>query len=106
MIKPTVGRKVWYRPQASDMMGPSPMISMPGEPLDATIVAVWGDRMVNVQVLDVYAKAFTKMSVQLLQEGDVPPTGADGKPLGGYVEWTPYQNGQAKKHEVGPMVAQ
>lgn len=105
MIKPTVGRKVWYRPLVTDGHGPHPMLYRPGEPLDATVLAVWGDRMVNVLVFDIYGKPFTKTSIQLLQEGDVPPLGMDGKPLGGYVEWMPYQQGQAKKHEVGPMVA-
>ena len=97
MIKPTVGRKVWYRPLVTDGHGPHPMLSRPGEPLAATVLAVWGDRMVNVLVFDIYGKPFTKTSIQLLQEGDTPPPGLDGKPLGGYVEWMPYQQGQAAK---------
>lgn len=106
MITPTVGRKVWYRPSRSDLTGPLPM-SMIGnpdfnpQPLDATVLAVHGDRLVNVLVLDVYGEPFTKTSVKLIQEGDETPKTADGAEAFGYVEWMPYQTAQAKKHEDG-----
>lgn len=102
MIKPTVGRKVYYRPSRSDLTGPVPM-SMQGnpdhnpQPLDATILAVWGDRLINVQVLDIFGKAFTKTSVTLIQAGDETPKTVDGAEAFGYVEWMPYQNTQAAK---------
>lgn len=96
VISPTVGRKVWYRPSAGDQLGPIPMSAIPGQPLDATIVAVWGDRCVNVQVLDTQGKPFTKTSVTLLQPGDEPAKDMGGKEVGGYVEWMPFQVGQAK----------
>lgn len=98
MIKPTVSRKVWYRPSAFDLQGPGAMqIVNREQPLDATVLAVWGDRCVNVLVLDITGKPFTKMSVTLKQEGDVMPVDPDtGKEHGGYVEWMPYQQGQAK----------
>ena len=99
VIKPTVGRKVWYRPSKNDQTGPIPMSCAAGQPLDATVVAVWGDRIVNVLVLDAYGRPFTKTSIPLLQEGDIPTLDADDKPVGGYVEWMPYQQGQAKKAE-------
>jgi hypothetical protein len=69
-------------------------------PLDATIVDVHGDRMVNLVIFDSYGKQFNKTSVTLIQEGDAIPLGAESKPVGGYCEWMPYQNGQAKKHEA------
>lgn len=114
IIIPTVGRKVWYRPSKSDLMGPVPM-AVNGSidagncaPLDATILAVWDFRCINVQVLDVTGKAFTKMSITLRQEGDMPPNiDSEGNDLGGYVEWMPYQQGQAKKDATtGPAIAQ
>lgn len=103
MIKPTVGRKVWYRPSKSDQTGPIPM-TFAGQPLDATIIAVWGDRMVNLLVIDVYGKAFPVLSCTLLQDGDEPQKDADGNIVGRYAEWMPYQSAQAAKPV--PIVAQ
>lgn len=102
MIKPTVGRKVWYRPSLNDLQGPIPMymVGHPNtepQPLDATVLAVWGDRCINVQVLDITGKAFTKTSVLLLQEGDPTPKTPEGNEVFGYCEWMPYQVGQAAK---------
>lgn len=94
MIYPTVSRKVWYRPSKSDATGPKPMAFMADQPLDATVVAVYGERMVSVLVKDIYGRTFPVLSVTLVQEGDPKPE--DGR----YVEWMPYQNGQAKKAEV------
>ena len=107
MIKPTVGRKVWYRPSKFDMSGAGAMQAAsagPGgemQPLDATVIAVWGDRMVNLLVVDITGKLYPKLSVTLLQEGDAPGKDADGNVIGGYAEWMPYQQGQAKKAEAG-----
>lgn len=92
MIKPTVGRKAWYRPSPNDVLGPMPMLYSPDQPLDATIIYVWGDRTVNVLVTDMYGKQFPVSSCTLVQEGDP-------KPDGRYVEWMPYQQGQAKAAE-------
>ena len=64
------------------------------------MLCVWGDRCVNVQVLDITGRAFTKMSVMLLQDGDQPPQTPDGKDAGGYVQWMPYQIGQAKASQT------
>ena len=109
IIKPTVGRKVWYRPSAYDLMGPVPMCgsTAPGaQPLDATIIAVWGDRMVNVLVTDSMGKQFPVLSVTLLQAGDEPPKDAEGNIAGRYVEWMPYQQGQAAKTEATEKASQ
>lgn len=109
---PTVGRKVWYTPSANDKCGPVPMIvtgpldGRQHQPLDATIIAVWGDdRMVNVLVTDVYGRQFPVLSCDLLQDGDQPKTDADGVPIGRYVEWMPYQKAQAAKPDVHPALA-
>lgn len=103
MIKPTVGRKVWYRPSKSDLLGSFPMTAQRGQPLDATIVAVWGDRMVNVVVFDTNGKMFPLTSVTLIQDGDDKLKDANGDEVGRYVEWMPYQQGQAKA--AAPVVA-
>lgn len=111
MITPTVGRKVWYRPSRNDLLGPSPM-TMQGnpdtnpQPLDATVLAVWGDRCINIQILDITGKPFAKTLATLLQEGDATPKTIDGKEAYGYAEWMPYQVGQAKKHEAGEAAPQ
>jgi hypothetical protein len=102
MMKPTVGRKVWYRPSKFDLTGPGAM-QIAGsldagnsQPLDATVIAVWGDRMVNVLVTDIVGKQFPLLSVTFVQEGDTPPTDAEGQELGRYVYWMPYQIAQSK----------
>lgn len=101
MIKPTVGRKVWYRPSNFDRQGPGAMTVSTGQPLDATVIAVWGDRMVNVLVTDILGKQFAKLSVPLFQDGDDESVkNASGEGGGGYAEWMPYQTTQANKEEA------
>lgn len=87
MIKPTVGRKVWYWPSANDKTGPVPMYQQAGQPLDATIIAVHGDRMVNVLVTDTMGRQFPVLSCELLQPGDEPRASVDGHIIGRYVEF-------------------
>lgn len=109
IITPTVGRKVWYRPCANDLIGPIPMCGSmaPGaQPLDATVIAVWGDRMVNVLVTDSIGKQFPVLSVTLLQDGDEPPKDAEGKVVGRYVEWMPFQRGQVAQAPVTKEIQQ
>lgn len=109
IIKPTVGRKVYYRPSANDLKGPVPM-NMAGpqddpekaQPLDATVIAVWGDRMINVLVTDIMGKQFPVLSVDLLQPGDKPKKDKDGKIIGRYCEWMPYQVIQAAQPPAMP----
>lgn len=96
VIAPTVGRKVWYWPSASDKTGPVPMTQQTGRPLDATVIAVHGDHMVNVLVTDVMGRQFPVLSCELVQPGETPRANADGQVYGRYVEWMPYQVGQAK----------
>ncbi len=92
IIKPTVGRKVWYRPCANDKTGPVPMSAAKNQPLDATVIAVWGDRLVNVLVTDTQGKQFPVLSVDLLQPGDEPRKDTEGNFAGRYVEWMPHQS--------------
>ena len=103
IITPTVGRKVWFRlngvnelekPRSgaeTALVRALPSVADPTRPLDATVVYVWNDRVVNLHVLDHYGNPFIATSVTLMQEGDTPPQ------FGFYAEWVPYQLGQAKK---------
>jgi hypothetical protein len=92
MIKPTVGRKVWYRPGSHELKN---LATSGGQPLDATIVCVHSDSLVNVACYDANGTPFTRTSVHLHQEGVDLPAG-----ISSYVEWMPYQNAQAAKHEA------
>lgn len=99
VITPTVGRKVWFRPNGIATLqkaGAPPhevsgLFVLDNQPLDATVVYVWNDRMVNLAVLDHYGHPFVATSVPMLQPGDPVP------PVGFYAEWMPYQQGQARR---------
>jgi hypothetical protein len=99
MIVPTVGRKVWYRPSEQDKAGvaDTPMEVNGDEPLDATVIAVWGDRLVNLAIFDIYGTLHARRSVPLLQDGDARPHG------GRFAEWMPYQTAQAAKVPTGDV---
>lgn len=110
MITPTVGRKVWYRPSKFDVQGPGAMSVVydadgTPKPLDATVLAVWGDRCINVQVLDIMGKPFTKTSITLIQEGDSTPKNPEGSENYGYVEWMPYQTKAAAREPALDVLA-
>jgi len=86
MITPTIGRIMWYWPvrEARD-----------DQPWPAIVTKVWGDNMVNLAVWDHEGNGKSKSSVPIVQDGS-PYTIGDSP----YVEWMPYQIGQAKKHET------
>lgn len=96
LIVPSVGRKVWYRPCENDLKGPIPMATVKDQPLDATVIAVWNERLVNVDVIDITGRHFSILSCDLLQEGEEPKTDANGNATGRYCEWVPYQLSQVK----------
>jgi hypothetical protein len=89
LIVPSVGRKVWYRHNEDDRT--AGMQIARGQPLDATVLAVWGDRCINAEVTDVVGQKFVRRSWLLKQQGDEFPDGVS------YFEWMPYQTGQAAK---------
>lgn len=93
MIKPTVGRVVWYRPSEEDLVSMTTFHDVPAQPLAAIVAYVWNDRLVNLTVSDHNGATQQRTSVPLVQEGDTPFAG------GRYCEWMPYQVGQAKKHD-------
>lgn len=90
VIKPTVGRVVWYYPDGS---------SEATQPLAAMVTAVWGERCVNLAIFEANGVPMSHppTSVALVQEGDDLPKRTDGR-LCRHCRWMPYQIGQAKKH--------
>lgn len=86
MIKPTVGRVIWYYPAGR---------SHTEQPNAAFITYVHSDTMINVGGFDHNGIPFASTSVLLLQD-----EGSYGNPGGGpWACWMPYQKGQATKTE-------
>jgi hypothetical protein len=94
MIKPTIGRKVWFWFNPQDQHGsPTPLRIVrydPKQALDATVVFVHNDRLVNLDVVDHTGEHWPLLAVPLVQKGDQAPVDH------GYCEWMPYQQGQAE----------
>lgn len=88
MIEPTIGHKVWFWPS----LGNRPMYNIinVSQPLDATIVYVHNDSMVNLHIVDHIGHEYSLQSVKLLQHSD--PKGWDFD----YAEWMQYQKAVAK----------
>lgn len=97
IIKPTIGRRVWYWPSAWDLdqvANPNAMTASDrSQPCDAGICCVWNDSMVNLTVADHNGKMHARSSVLLLQPGS-------GNTEGGYAQWMPYQAAQAAKDKA------
>jgi hypothetical protein len=93
MIKPTIGRVVWYyaggRNQRDGKGG-----FTGDQPNSAQIAYVHNDRLINVGYLDHNGLPRHATSQLLLQEGDAEP--AD--PTTPFASWMPFQIGQAKAH--------
>lgn len=95
MIKPTIGRVVWYWPNAHDLKTLGAFAyEGSDQPFAATVSFVHSDRMVNLSVVDHNGSQYERRSVTLLQDGDTVNSKA------GYAEWMPYQKGQAAKTEA------
>lgn len=84
VIIPTVGRVMWYWPNAKDRSD---------QPLAALVTRVIGDHSVNLVVFATDGTPQGTTGVPIVQEGG--PYSAGDSP---YAEWMPYQIGQAKKH--------
>jgi len=91
MIKPTIGRQVWF--WKADAVLPADDITQPDQPEAATVCYVWGDSMVNLQVIDRNGVARAETSVSLRQPED-PQWHTTP-----FCEWMPYQKGQAARTE-------
>ena len=92
MIKPTVGRVMWYRP-GDYLIG---LVEHdPAQPMTAHVCYVWNDNMVNLLVIDHAGNTQVRTSVPIVQDGS--PYTAGPSP---YAEWMPFQKGQAAKTEA------
>ena len=89
VIAPSVGRKVHFYP-GNVQFHSKPHCINPAVPMDATVVFVWSDRMVNLQVVDHIGQVHALTSITLRQPDDVIAEGA------AYAEWMPFQVGQAR----------
>lgn len=91
MIKPSVGRVVWFWPGSFDTeLG---NYHDKAQPQAAIVSYVWSDTMVNLAVFDPNGGTHSRTSVILWQ-------GEGERPKEFFAEWMPYQIGQAKKHET------
>lgn len=100
-ITPTIGRKVYYNPRGQDHIA-----KYDDQPLDATIIYVWPKLdqsnpfdLVNLFIVDHAGGMSMRAHVPLVQDGQEAPL------AGHYVEWVPYQKGQAKAAEIPNVVA-
>jgi hypothetical protein len=84
MIKPTVGRVVWFYKYSKGQGHKGP--------LAALVACVHSDICVNLAVSDENGCMRSETSVRLIQENDEAPQQD-------YCGWMPYQIGQAKKTE-------
>jgi hypothetical protein len=87
VIKPTVGRSLWYYP------GIDPIARVGDEPLAAILTAVLTDTDINLCVFDANGHPHPRQHVYLFQEGGRSPGEA------GHAQWMPYQKGQSAKTE-------
>lgn len=87
MIKPTIGRVVWFHPGGT---------SADKQPLAALVCYVHSDTMVNLAIFDENGVASHATSRFLWQ-------GEGERPTGDYAEWMSFQIGQAAKHAIVNM---
>ena len=86
MIKPTVGRMVWFYKYGQTQVDANE------QPMAAIIAHVWNDNMINIAYFDSNGIAHNQTSVYLVQEGEANPPNPTA-----FCVWMPYQIGQAKK---------
>jgi hypothetical protein len=85
VIKPTVGRVVWYRRKGENADAAS-------QPYAAIVTFVHSDTCVNLVWFDSNSRPQGSTSVPLRQDGEAAWANE-------YCEWMPYQLGQAAKTE-------
>lgn len=92
MIKPTVGRVMWFWPDVEDR-GDQPLIAL--------VAYVHTDDLVNLAVFDENGDCLPgERRVPIVTEGS-SHVADDGK----YCEWMPYQLGQAARTEAAEKKA-
>lgn len=88
MIKPSIGRVVWYFPNGKKDRDAGI------QPMAALVAYVHSDTCINIGYFDQSGVARSQTSVQLEQE----PGDSDWS--SSFCCWMPYQQAQAKKHEA------
>lgn len=91
LIKPTVGRKLWFKAGIED----TKLRSLGDQPFSAEVVYVHNDREVNLVVFDHVGTPREFRRVRLVQEDDEIPGEGERACV-----WMPYQLGQAAKTEA------
>lgn len=91
MIRPTNGRVVLFTPRPNDYQITQFDVK---QPLTAHVAHVWGDRLINVTVIDSYGQHWPRANVVLLQDDEPKPEGV------AFCTWMDYQKGQAAKAEA------
>lgn len=103
MIKPTIGRRVWYWPSDYDLgldkMNPPSVIEVDdrSQPCDAGVTYVHHEHLVNLTVADHNGNMHKRSSVFLLQDGNERPSCRTTA----FAEWMPYQ----KTAQAAPVKA-
>jgi hypothetical protein len=90
MIKPTVGRVVWFYSRSDGATVPTA--------LAAVVAYVHNDRKVNLMVIAEDGIPYGLTHVDLLQDGDTPQQSV-------WCAWMPYQLGQAARTEAAEKAA-
>lgn len=106
LIKPTIGRRIWYWPGSTDMNSVArmhviePNAAQPApQPLEAGIIFVHSDTCVNLQVTDHMGGIWFREKVRILQEGD---DHNENDSLG-VAQWMHYQAGQAAREKEAAL---
>lgn len=88
MIKPSVGRVVWFYPRGDDSLAGSS-----DQPLAALVAYVWTDTLVTLMVIDKDGQPQPRLHIPLGAENHAPEES--------YCDWMPYQKAVAKG-EIAP----
>lgn len=103
LIKPTIGRRIWYWPGYLDLAVPgSPMrliSDQAAQPFDAGVIYVHSDTCVNLQVTDHMGGIWFREKVRILQEGESSAVIHEE----GIAEWMNYQVGAAAREKENAL---
>lgn len=93
IIRPTVGRVVWYWRDPATYPDIRDRKNLDTQPMAATIAYVHNEASVNLHVIDHQGVPCSATSVPLRQAGE-------GVPNCSFCEWMPYQHGQAARADA------
>lgn len=103
MIKPAVGRNLYYQPGPGEefeiTQHPARADEAMAQPLHAHILYVHDDRHVTLEVVDHIGNRHVRGDVMLYQDGEPVDRGSE------YCYWMPYQNDQKRQVAAQPVTA-